>query len=116
HALTHARTHTRTPQTAELIHNNTTHWMHQNMHILQNHYTSQISSLLQTTSPYNNTAFQIASRWAWERVRLSDTTLTTAHRALSPLTSPNSVTQTTSHTTPNTHSYHPHITHIGGAF
>src|SRR4029434_2244298 len=67
-----------TPQTAELIHNNTTHWMHQNMHILQNHYTSQISSLLQTTSPYNNTAFQIASGWARKRFRLSDTTLTTA--------------------------------------
>lgn len=72
-------------QTKKLLDLNTTEWMHQNLEILHQHYSTQLSVLLQsTTTPFNSTAFQIASGWAKKRfnTRLSSTTLTTAQQSL----------------------------------
>lgn len=71
-----------TTDTLALIQNNTKQWMASNIQILNTHYTTQFTTLLQKqTTPYNHTAFQIASGWARKRYgnRFSDTTLSTIH-------------------------------------
>lgn len=74
-----------TSQTQQLLDQNTTDWMHHNLQILYEHYSTQLTTLLQSiiSTPFNHIAFQIANGWAKKRFhRLSPITLTTAQQFL----------------------------------
>ena len=71
-----------TEHTRTKVANNTTHWMHTNMTILQEHYLATIATL--NTIPENPLALQIAIGWAKKRYghRITPETIHTVQHTL----------------------------------
>ena len=79
-----------TPHTRSRIQDNTHTWMDNNMHILLEHYTTQLTQLTPSNTTFNSTAFQIASGWARKRyhTRFSPNTLQTLQSLLTSQPTP----------------------------
>lgn len=91
-----------TESTRKKVQDNTTQWMLNNMHILQQHYEDIILTL--NSLPFNDTALQIATGWARKRygTRLRSETLQTIEHIIyrHQYINTSTTTTTTSKTTP----------------